>query len=309
MTRGRYALTPSGDLLLGNARTAIMAWLYARASGGQIVLRIDDLDLDRCSEEYEFRQIDDLDLDRCSEEYEFRQIEDLAWLGLTWDGALVRQSERVETYRAAACQLVTAGLAYPCFCTPVEVRLAASAPHGTGPIYPGTCRHLDPTHAAERIAQGERHALRLAVPAGIERFDDFVHGNVAINVTETAGDLVLIRSDGVIGHQLACAIDDAQPDITHVVRGGDLLASAAFQRLLMRALDLQPPSYGHVPIMLGDDGTRLAKSHGSNTLREQRALGASPEDVIGMLAGMFMIGDGSPADIAALIPLAAGLTG
>ena len=293
MSRGRYAPTPSGDLHLGNARTAIIAWLHARATGDQIGLRIDDLDVDRCSEEFEFRQ-----------------LEDLAWLGLTWDGEIVHQSERLPLYDAAVGQLRDAGLVYPCFCSRAEIKASASAPHGaTEAIYPGTCRTLTADEATERVARGDRHALRLAVPAGIERFHDFVHGDVAIDVAATAGDLVLVRSDGVIGYQLACAVDDAQPGITSVVRGDDLLASAAFQRVIMRLLDLEPPNYGHVPLMLGDDGTRLAKRHGSIALRDHREHGAAPEDIVGMLAGMFAIGDGSPAHLDDLVPLAAGLGG
>lgn len=293
MPCGRYAPTPSGDLHLGNIRTAIIAWLYARASGGQILLRIDDLDVDRCSEEWEFRQRDDL-----------------AWLGLTWDGELIHQSERIAEYEAAVARLRDAGLTYPCFCTRAEIKAAASAPHGDGdPVYPGTCRELDPAEAAEQVARGDRHALRLRTPAGVERFDDFVHGAVAIDVAATAGDLVLVRADGVVGYQLACAVDDGRPEITDVVRGEDLLPSAAFQRVIMHLLELEPPVYGHVPLMLGDDGARLAKRHGAVTLREHREHGATPEHIVGMLAGMFGIGDGSPADIETLIPLAAGLTG
>ncbi len=291
MPCGRYAPTPSGDLHLGNIRTAIIAWLYARASGAQIVLRIDDLDVDRCSEEFEFRQ-----------------MEDLAWLGLTWDGELVRQSARIPEYEAALRTLHERGATYPCFCSRAEIRAAASAPNGDGdPVYPGTCRSLPADEAAERIARGERHGIRLATPAGIERFDDFVHGEVAIDVAATAGDLVLVRSDGVVGYQLACAVDDGRPEITDVVRGDDLLHSAAFQRVVMRLLELEPPTYGHVPIMLGDDGTRLAKRHGAITLREHREHGATPETIVGVLAGMFGIGDGSPSDIEDLIPHAAGL--
>ncbi|MBM3681687.1 MAG: tRNA glutamyl-Q(34) synthetase GluQRS [Actinobacteria bacterium] len=293
MTRGRYAPTPSGDLHLGNLRTAIVAWLHARASGGRILLRIDDLDVDRCSVAAEGRQ-----------------LEDLAWLGLTWDGPPERQSERIDAYRAAADRLAGQGLAYPCFCSRAEVRAAASAPHGDeGPVYPGTCRDLDPAHAAERVAAGERHSLRLRTPPGVERFRDFVHGDVEIDVQAAAGDLVLVRSDGVIGYQLACAVDDARPQMTHVVRGEDLLASAAFQRVIMRLLNLEPPDYGHVPLLLGPDGARLAKRHGAITLRDHIAHGATPEGVVGMLAGMFGIGDGSPADLEDLVPLAAGLAG
>ena len=166
MTRGRYAPTPSGDLHLGNLRTAIVAWLHARATGGRILLRIDDLDVDRCSVEWEGRQ-----------------LEDLAWLGLTWDGPPERQSERIDAYRDAADRLAAAGLAYPCFCSRAEIR-AASAPHGDeGPIYPGTCRALDPARAAERVAAAApaRAPAQVAVLGGVDaahggQYDPIIRG-------------------------------------------------------------------------------------------------------------------------------------
>jgi glutamyl-tRNA synthetase len=293
MTRGRFAPTPSGDLHLGNARTAIVAWLHARATGGSIALRIDDLDAERCSEDAMLRQ-----------------MEDLAWLGLTWDGELLRQSERVPVYAEALERLRATGLVYPCFCSRAEIRAAASAPNGEpGPIYPGTCRALDPATAADRVADGERHALRLAVPAGVERFDDLACGPVAIDVAATLGDPVLARADGTIGYQLACAVDDAQPAMTHVVRGEDLLASAAVQRVVMRLLDLEPPVHGHVPLLLGPDGERLAKRDGAAALRARRKAGDDPEEVVGRLAGSLGFGDGSAIALDDLVPLAAGLAG
>lgn len=273
MTRGRFAATPSGDLDLGDTRTAILAWLHARAAGGKIVLRFDNLDPERCREHYEFRQ-----------------IEDLAWLGLTWDGEIERQSQHIGLYTDALQRLREQGLVYPCFC-----------PHGErDSAYPGTCRALPPAQAMERIARGDHHGLRLAVPAGSERFHDFVHGDVTIDVARSAGDLVLLHATGAIGYDLACAVDDALPGITHVVRGNDRLASAASQRMIMHLLDLEPPAYGHVPQLF--DGSSVL-------LRDQRELGVSPEELVGRLAGMFSIGDGAPSGIEDLVPFAAGLAG
>ena len=265
MITGRFAPTPSGDLHRGHARTAWTAWRHARDAGGRFLLRIDDLDPDRCRPEFVERQ-----------------IEDLRWLGIDWDDKPILQSARIARYRAAAEQLVAEGLAYPCFCTRAEVRAATVAPHGpAGPIYPGTCRSLTDAERAGRIAAGDRHALRLAVPPGEIAIEDLFHGRVLFDPT-SGGDLVLVRSDGAIGYPLACAVDDGDSGITHVIRGDDLLPSAAFQILLMRLLDLDEPVYGHLPLILGEDGERLSKRHGGETLRALRAAGVSPGAVVGL---------------------------
>ncbi len=264
MITGRFAPTPSGDLHRGHARTAWTAWRHARDRGGRFLLRIDDLDPDRCRPEF----IE-------------RQIEDLRWLGIDWDDEPILQSTRIDHYRAAADRLIAEGLAYPCFCSRAEVRAATMAPHGPhGPVYPGTCRTLPDEERDERVAAGERHALRLAVPHGEIQLDDLFHGRVTFDPA-SGGDLVLVRSDGAIGYQLACAVDDGDPGITHVIRGDDLLPSAAFQVVLMRLLELEQPVYGHLPLVLGDDGERLSKRHGSETLRALREAGVRPGDVVG----------------------------
>jgi glutamyl-tRNA synthetase len=247
---GRYAPSPSGDLHVGNARTALLAWLWARGEGGRFLLRIEDLDPDRSRPEIVARQ-----------------VEDLAALGLDWDGEPVRQSERGALYAAALAGLEARGLVYPCFCSRADVRAAASAPHGPGgQAYPGTCRALSPEVAAARLAGGERASTRFRSAGG-------------------ADDQVLRRSDGVFGYQLAVVVDDAAQGVTRVLRGDDLVASTPLQRELWEVLGhREPPRYLHVPLVVDDDGRRLGKRHGSLTVRSLLAGGMSAEALVGRLA-------------------------
>jgi glutamyl-tRNA synthetase len=247
---GRYAPSPSGDLHLGNARTALLAWLWARGEGGRMLLRIEDLDPDRSRPEIAERQLDDL-----------------AALGLDWDGTPVRQSERGELYARALDRLAAAGLVYPCFCSRADVRAAATAPHGAdGATYPGTCRDLDPGESARRISAGARASLRFRSADGSD-------------------DHVLRRSDGVVGYQLAVVVDDGDHGVTHVLRGDDLAASTPRQLELWHALGLgAAPRYLHVPLVVGEDGRRLGKRDGSLTTRSVLASGSSAEELVGWLA-------------------------
>jgi glutamyl-tRNA synthetase len=254
---------------LGNARTALLAWLQARAAGGRILLRIEDLDPERSRPEHEAS---------------LRQ--DLEWLGLSFDGELPRQSSRAEAYDAALGRLEAAGLLYPCFCTRAELRQAAQAPHGAagdGARYPGTCRDLTAADRAARVAAGRRPAIRLRVPPGQVRFVDAVHGPYAQDVAATVGDIALRRADGVHAYQLAVTVDDAE-GITHVLRGDDLLHSTPRQLLVARLLDRPSPAYGHVPLVLGPDGARLAKRHGAVGIRDLRAAGTPAAELVGRLA-------------------------
>ena len=266
---GRYAPTPSGDLHLGNARTALLAWLWARASGGRVLLRVEDLDRPRTRPGAERRQRDEL-----------------ARLGLDWDGEVVHQSERGALYDEAIARLVAAGLAYPCFCSRADVRAAASAPHGPeGPRYPGTCSDLDPGEAAARIERGEQASLRFRVPAAAIEWRDAVHGPRREALPASAGDVVIRRADGVIAYQLAVVVDDAAQGVTHVLRGDDLLASTARQVAVREALGLGPPPvHAHVPLLLGADGERLAKRHGAIGVGELLDAGVRPERLVGWLA-------------------------
>ena len=285
MDVGRYAPSPTGDLHLGNARTALIAWLWARQAGGRFLLRFEDLDLGRVRP-------------GCAEQ----QAATLAWLGLDWDGEPVAQSGRGRLYEAAIATLRERGLLYECFCSRADVRRAASAPHGPdGPIYTGTCRELSARERTERLAHGRAPALRVRMQGDID-FVDAVAGPQHEALADTTGDIVVRRSDGVIAYQLAVVVDDAAQGVTHVVRGADLLASTGRQRRLAELLGLAPVHrYAHVPLLLGDDGERLAKRHGATGLAELRAGGADPRAIVAWLAasaGLRPPGERcSPADL------------
>jgi glutamyl-tRNA synthetase len=265
---GRYAPSPTGDLHLGNARTALLAWLWARHAGGRFLLRFEDLDRGRVRA-------------GCAGQ----QAESLAWLGLDWDGDPVSQSGRGELYAGAIAALRERGVLYECFCSRADVRRAASAPHGPdGPIYGGTCRGLSARELAERRSRGRPPALRVRMEGDV-RFTDDLLGATRETLERTSGDIVVQRSDGVVAYQLAVVVDDAAQGVTHVVRGADLLASTGRQLRLYELLGLAPaPRHAHVPLLLGDDGERLAKRHGAVGLSELREGGADPRAVIGWLA-------------------------
>jgi glutamyl-tRNA synthetase len=247
---GRYAPSPSGDLHVGNARTALLAWLWARGEGGRFLLRIEDLDPQRSRP---------LIIERL--------LEHLAAIGIDWDGNPVWQSQRSALYERALETLDAAGRVYPCFCSRADVRAATVAPHGdAGPSYPGTCRRLAPGEAARRLAAGQRASLRFRSADGTD-------------------DHVLRRSDGVVGYQLAVVVDDGEQGVNHVLRGDDLASSTPRQIELWQALGLgQPPRYLHVPLVLDRDGRRLGKRNGSLSIRELLAAGVSAERLVGWLA-------------------------
>jgi glutamyl-tRNA synthetase len=253
-------------------RSALLGWLWARSVSGEFLLRIEDLDRERCKQQF----TDGI-------------FEDLRWLGLDWDGEVLVQSARAALYDDALSKLEQAGLAYRCWCSRAEVARAASAPHvgEEGPIYPGTCR----AGAAPR--EGRTPAWRFRVPSGAVAFDDALRGRVTQDVEHEVGDFVIRRSDGVASYQLAVVVDDALSGITHVLRGDDLLSSTPRQMLLQRALGLPTPQYAHVPLLMQRDGKRLAKRDGASTVAGLRALGWSPERVVGQLAAWSGLGDGS----------------
>ncbi|RVW00196.1 tRNA glutamyl-Q(34) synthetase GluQRS [Rhodococcus xishaensis] len=265
---GRFAPSPSGDLHLGNLRTALLAWLFARSTGRRFLVRVEDLDRVR----------------RGAEE---RQLADLAALGLDWDGEVVRQSTRLELYDTAITRLQHAGLTYECFCTRKEIQQAASAPHAPEGAYPGTCRNLTDAERAERRASGRPPALRLR--AGTDKFtvEDELHGRY----TGMVDDLVLRRGDQIPAYNLAVVVDDAAQGIDQVVRGDDLLLSAPRQAYLASLLGLPAPTYAHVPLALNTDGKRLAKRDGAVTLADQTRLGRSPADVLTALARSLGLAD------------------
>ena len=279
---GRYAPSPSGDLHLGNLRTALLAWLFARASGRDFLIRIEDLDRARDSGSAA------------------RQLADLAALGLDWDGEPVLQSERGTDHDAAIAQLAGADLVYECFCTRKDILAAPTAPHAPPGAYPGTCRELSDAELAasrERILP-RRPALRLRVPAGTAApgYTDLVLGEQRRGEID---DLVLRRGDGTVAYNLAVVVDDAAMGIDQIVRGDDLAPSTPRQILLQRLLGLPSPpavAYAHVPLVLGPDGKRLAKRDGAVTLAELREQGVTPDRVRSELAASLGLAAASDTD-------------
>ncbi|WP_051637451.1 tRNA glutamyl-Q(34) synthetase GluQRS [Rhodococcus sp. UNC363MFTsu5.1] len=268
---GRFAPSPSGDLHLGNLRTAMLAWLFARSTGRRFLMRIEDLDRVRAGAEK-------------------RQLDDLAALGLDWDGPIVRQSERLAHYDAAIDELTAAGRTYECFCTRREIQHAVSAPHGPDGHYPGTCRDLSAAEIAAKHDSGRPPAIRLRAEISEFAIEDELHGSY----TGAIDDVVLRRGDGIAAYNLAVVVDDAEQGIDQVVRGDDLLSSAPRQAYLASLLALTVPRYAHVPLALNADGKRLAKRDGAVTLADQRALGRTADEVRGILAaslGMAEAGD------------------
>jgi glutamyl-tRNA synthetase len=281
---GRFAPSPTGALHLGNLRTALAAWLLARASGGRFVVRMEDLDL-------VVARNDIAD----------RQLEDLAAVGIDWDGPVVFQSERLDRYRDAVTRLKADELTYPCYCTRREIREAASAPN-SGPqpdgAYPGTCRDLGQSGRNRLEADGRRPALRLRSGGVSVGFTDAICGETVA----TVDDLVLVRNDGVFAYNLAVVVDDAAQGVGQVVRGDDLLLSTPRQMYLARLLGLPVPSYAHVPLVLGPDGERLAKRHGAVSLADLQTNGWSADQVRALLLGHLGLPDPPPiADRLALL--------
>lgn len=270
---GRYAPSPSGDLHLGNLRTALLAWLFARSTGRRFLLRVEDLDRVRPGAQQ-------------------RQLADLAAVGLDWDGPVVCQSRRLALYDAAIQQLIEAGRTYECYCTRREIQQAASAPHGPMGAYPGTCRELTGAERAARRAEGRSPALRLRSEVGEFAIDDELHGRYLGLVD----DVVLRRADGVPAYNLAVVVDDADQGVDQVVRGDDLLPSTPRQAYLATLLGLPAPHYAHVPLVLNADGQRLAKRDGAVTLEDQRRAGVGAQEVAARLIASLGFPPGSAAD-------------
>ena len=296
--RGRFAPSPTGPLHLGNLRTALAAWLFARADGSEFLVRMEDLDAAVARPEHEAGQ-----------------LADLAALGLDWDGPVVRQSDRDERYAAAIAGLADRGLVYECYCTRREIQSAASAPNGGGftgdqaapdGAYPGTCRALTAAERRARRESGRRPALRLRSDnASVSVVDRLLGGGDPADgdgspwcrpgsFTGVVDDVVLRRNDGAYAYNLAVVVDDAAQDVEEVVRGDDLLSSTPRQAHLAGALGLSVPAYAHVPLVLAPDGSRLAKRHGAVTLADRRARGEGPATVLSMLAaslGLLAVGE------------------
>ena len=264
MVVGRFAPTPSGRMHLGNVFAALIAWLSVRSQGGEMVLRMEDLDTLRTSDTYArlLRQ-------------------DLAWLGLDYDRETPPQSTRSETYDRYFDRLMEMGLLYPCYCTRSQLH-SVNAPHlsdGTY-VYPGTCRNLTPQ---ARRAMNRAPAWRVVVPDRLWSLDDRVQGRYELNLAKDCGDMVVRRADGVYVYQLAVTVDDGEAGVTEVVRGMDLLSSAPRQMYLQELFGFPHPQYAHVPMLLAPDGRRLSKRDRDLDLGELQKR-FSPEAIIGLLA-------------------------
>lgn len=273
MPDGRFAPSPTGALHVGNLRTALLAWLFARSTSSRFVVRMEDLDAVVARPEHEAAQLDDL-----------------AALGLDWDGAVVRQSERRGFYDDAIAQLDASGLTYACYCTRREIREAVAAPNRADQpegAYPGTCRRLSARARAEKEATGRPPAVRLRA----DGLRVTVHDRLAGEISAVVDDIVLRRNDGVAAYNLAVVVDDAAQAIGEVVRADDLLPSTPRQVHLAHMLRLPVPAYAHVPLVLGPDGARLAKRHGAVTLADRAAIGQSARAVRGELAASLGLGE------------------
>ncbi|MCW2237811.1 tRNA glutamyl-Q(34) synthetase GluQRS [Azospirillum canadense] len=267
----RFAPSPTGHLHLGHAHSALFGWRAAKSAGGRFLLRIEDIDPQRCRPEFE------RDL-----------MEDLAWLGLTWETPVRRQSDHLDDHRAALARLRDLGVVYPCFCTrkdiAAEIARAGHAPHGPdGPLYPGTCRHLDDSLRRERMAEGAAYALRLDVAramavTGPLRWHDRARGWQEAT-PEILGDVVLARKDTPTSYHLAVTVDDHLQGVTLVTRGEDLFFATHIHRLLQALLRAEPPDYHHHSLLTNERGERLAKRDQTKSLRSLREAGLEPSAV------------------------------
>jgi glutamyl-tRNA synthetase/nondiscriminating glutamyl-tRNA synthetase len=290
--RLRFAPSPTGQLHVGNARTALFNWLLARGRGSTLILRIEDTDAERSTAASE-RAI----------------LEDLRWMGLDWDEGIdaggdrgpYRQSERLHVYRAHTVELLSRGHAYRCFCTPgqLEADRHAALAEGRPPKYVGRCREIARDEARRRVENGEPAVVRLRVPEGREvTFTDVVRGAVTFH-TDVIGDPVLVRSDGIPAYNYAVVIDDALMEISHVIRGEDHISNTPRQILLYEAFGWTPPVFAHVSLVMGPDHSPLSKRHGATSVAEFRARGYLPEALANYLA---LIG-WSPGEGQELLPI------
>jgi glutamyl-tRNA synthetase/nondiscriminating glutamyl-tRNA synthetase len=274
--RARFAPSPTGQLHVGNARTALFNWLFARQQAGTMILRIEDTDLERSEARYEQQLLDDL-----------------KWMGIDWDeGPDVggpfppyRQSDKIDVYREHAERLVAEGKAYYCFCKQEDLdayRELAMKEHRP-PIYPGTCRSIDPAEAKRRKDAGEAAAIRLRIPERPIRFHDIVHGDVEFS-NEVVSDPIILRSSGVPVYNYVVVVDDAEMQITHVIRGDDHLSNTPKQVALYEALGWPVPEFAHLSTILGPDRERLSKRHGATSIASFREMGVLPEALVNYIA-------------------------
>jgi glutamyl-tRNA synthetase/nondiscriminating glutamyl-tRNA synthetase len=291
--RLRFAPSPTGQIHVGNARTALFNWLMARGAGATFVLRIEDTDFARSTKEAEGSAIDDL-----------------RWLGLNWDEGAdaggahgpYRQSERLHIYRAHAVELMSKGQAYHCFCSEEQLEMDRyqALRNMQPPKYVGRCRNIPREEARRRVEGGEPATVRFRVPDGDREvgWEDLVRGRVAFT-TDVIGDFVMLRSDGVPAYNFAVVVDDALMEISHVIRGEDHISNTPRQLLLYEAFGWKPPRFGHVSMVLGPDHAKLSKRHGATSVGEFRERGYLPEALANYLA---LIG-WSPGENQELLPL------
>lgn len=281
MGAGRFAPSPSGPLHIGNLRTALLAWLFARSSDRKFYLRIEDLDRVRAGAEAV-------------------QIAELESLGLNFDGAMIRQSDRLAVYLQIVEELKSRDLVYECFCSRKDIAQAASAPHAAPGNYPGTCRNLS---QAERAQKAATRPAALRLRSEVDEFS--IHDELFGSYTGQVDDFVLIRNDGAPAYNLAVVIDDAASGIDQVVRGDDLLSSAPRQAYLAQLLGYEIPTYAHVPLALNEQGQRLAKRDGAVTLEEITEDGIDPADVRAfLLESLGLPGENLQAALTAFNPAA-----
>jgi len=274
--RVRFAPSPTGFLHVGNARTALFNYLFARQTGGAFILRLEDTDLERSTDAAEKAT-----------------LEDLRWLGLDWDEGPdragrygpYRQSERIQVYRNYASGLLEKGKVYRCYCTPEELEEGrkSSLARGIPPKYDGRCRNLTPEEGNAMVAAGRPASLRFKVEARNIEFEDLVKGRVVFD-GHGIGDFIILRSDGIAPYNFAAVVDDALMEITHVIRGEDHLTNTPRQLLLYRAMALPPPRFAHLPLILGADRTPLSKRHGATAVAHFREEGYLPEALVNFLA-------------------------
>lgn len=284
---GRLAPSPTGLLHLGHARSFLLAWWHARSRNGRIVLRLEDLDRERVKPGMS---------EQC--------IRDLEWLGLDWDGSVWVQSQHTQAQALAVQQLLARGLAYPCVCSRKEIDAAHSAPHADEPRsrYPGTCRGRWTSVAEAERATGRPAALRFRVDRGVVRIADHVAGSLEFDVERDFGDFPIALRGGGFAYQLAVVVDDARAGVVEVVRGDDLLSSAARQWLLQAALDFPHPTWFHVPLVVDEHGRRLAKRSDDLSLARLRADGVDPRAIVTWVARRSGMPDADQSSAAELVP-------
>lgn len=268
--RVRFAPSPSGSLHIGNVRTALFNWLFARKNNGIFILRIEDTDVERTYESA-YSGI----------------LEDLSWLGLNWDEGPYKQSERLDIYKSYAQRFLEEGLAYKCFCTPEELEneREQALKEGKPPRYSGKCARLSPDEISRLEAEGRPYSIRFRIPKSAYFIvEDIVRGRIEFDVNAITGDFIILRSDGMPTYNFAVVIDDYLMGITHVIRGEDHLSNTPRQLLIYKALGVVPPNFAHLPMIVGSDHSKLSKREGAFSVKELREQGFLPEGVVNYLA-------------------------